>query len=334
MADRISELLLSGDYELPEFLMDQKLTYTEPTLDSNSLAALYANRQELYEDSPILGKLKFEESGFKQELENRLFAGEGFDNIAKDLFGKAIKKQYGEYDFKLPYENFIDLAEEGFNDLYDFKYKDDLINVLQSDNPRLNVTKRLKGMSNNFINDILGQFNKSINITPNTNVRFNAYKSDDGDYKGGLDFRYSDKGKYGNVDLRSRIDELGDTANRINYSNQWGPFSVRANKRSGRDPTGRINYSNQWGPFSVGASKRSGRDPTGYMKYNLSSMPVGNAQTIRANALIDQELNARAGLEYSYDNPNTGYFVDAGLEFNPQRKPEDEYFNLKFGKRY
>tara|TARA_R110002020_G_scaffold120813_3_gene275128 strand:- start:1123 stop:2052 length:930 start_codon:yes stop_codon:yes gene_type:complete len=304
--DRISELLLSGDSELLEFLMDQELAYTEPTLDSNSLAALYANGQELYEDSPILGKLKFEESGFKQELENRLFAGEGFDNIAKDLFGREIKKQYGEYDFKLPYENFIDLAEEGFNDLYDFKYKDDLINVLQSDNPRLNVTKRLKGMSNNFINDILGQFNKSINLAPNTNVRFKARKLDDGDYKGDLDFRYSDKGKYGNVDLRSRINELGDTANRINYSNQWGPFSV-------------------------GASKQSGRDPRGYIRYDSPSVSVGNARTIRANALIDDMLNARAGLEYIYDNPNTGWFVNTDLGLSSRRGPE---FNLKFGKRY
>jgi hypothetical protein len=253
-------------------------------------------------------KIKLDESSPKKELEKRLYSGEELDDILKDLFGKAIKKEYGEYDFKLPYKNFIDLAEEGFNDSFDFKYKDDLINILSSDDPELNIKHRLKGISNNFINDILGQFNKSINIAPNTNVRFKARKLDDGDYKGDLDLRYSDKGKYGNVSLLSKINESGDTANRINYSNQWGPFSV-------------------------GASKQSGRDPTGYMKYNLPSMSVGNAQTISANALIDQKLNAIAGLKYSYDNPNTGWFVDAGLKFNPQRKPEDEYFNLKFGKK-
>jgi len=257
---------------------------------------------------PILGKLKFkeEESGFKKELENRLFAGEGFDNIAKDLFGREIKKQYGEYDFKLPYENFIDLAEENLNASYDFKYKDELINILQSDDPKLNIEKRLKGISNKFINDTLGQFDKSINIAPNTNVRFKARKSDDGDFKGDLDFRYSNQGKYGNVDLLSRMDESG-----------------------GMDNT--IKYSRELGPFSVGASKQSGRDPRGYIRYDSPSMSVGNAQTIRANALIDDMLNARAGLEYIYDNPNTGYFVNTDLGLSSRRGPE---FNLKFGKKF
>ena len=149
-----------------------------------------------YEASPILGRLKFkEESSFKKELEKRLHSGEELDNILKDLFGGEIKKQYGEHDFKLPYENFVNLAKENINDSFDFKYKDDLINILQSDDPKLNIEEHLKGISNDFINDTLGQFDKRINIAPNTKVGFKARKSDDGDYKGDLDFRYSDHKK-------------------------------------------------------------------------------------------------------------------------------------------
>ena len=285
-----------------------------------------------YEASPILGRLKFkEESSFKKELEKRLHSGEELDNILKDLFGGEIKKQYGEHDFKLPYENFVNLAKENINDSFDFKYKDDLINILQSDDPKLNIEEHLKGISNDFINDTLGQFDKRINIAPNTKVGFKARKSDDGDYKGDLDFRYSDKGKYGNVSLLSKINESGDTDNRINYRNQWGPLSVRANKRSGRDPTGRIIYSNQWGPLSLEPSKRPGKEPTGSIRYDSPNIPVGNAQTISANALVDHKLNTRAGLKYSYDNPNTGYFVNTELGLSSRRGPE---FNLEFGKKF
>ena len=260
-----------------------------------------------YEASPILGRLNFkEESSFKKELEKRLHSGEELDNILKDLFGGEIKKQYGEHDFKLPYENFVNLAKENINDSFDFKYKDDLINILQSDDPKLNIEEHLKGISNDFINDTLGQFDKRINIAPNTKVGFKARKSDDGDYKGDLDFRYSDKGKYGNVSLLSKINESGDTDNRINYRNQWGPLSVEASKRPGKEPTGSI-------------------------RYDSPNIPVGNAQTISANALVDHKLNTRAGLKYSYDNPNTGYFVNTELGLSSRRGPE---FNLEFGKKF
>ena len=260
-----------------------------------------------YEASPILGRLKFkEESSFKKELEKRLHSGEELDNILKDLFGGEIKKQYGEHDFKLPYENFVNLAKENINDSFDFKYKDDLINILQSDDPKLNIEEHLKGISNDFINDTLGQFDKRINIAPNTKVGFKARKSDYGDYKGDLDFRYSDKGKYGNVSLLSKINESGDTDNRINYRNQWGPLSVEASKRPGKEPTGSI-------------------------RYDSPNIPVGNAQTISANALVDHKLNTRAGLKYSYDNPNTGYFVNTELGLSSRRGPE---FNLEFGKKF
>jgi hypothetical protein len=60
-------------------------------------------------------------------------------------------------------------------------------------------------------------------------------------------------------------------------------------------------------------------------------MSVGNAQTIRARAILDNLLNAKGQLDYMYSNPNTGYFVNAGLGLNSQRSPE---FNLEFGKNF
>jgi hypothetical protein len=260
---------------------------------------------------PILGKLKFNqnETDFKKALDSRLFAGEEFNNIAKDLFGKEIKKQYGKHDFKLSYENFKDLAEQSFNDTYDFEYKDVLNDILQSDDPKLDIEKKLEDISNKFINDTLGKFDKTINISPNTKVSFEANKKNNKDLNADLDFRYSNKGKYGNLDLFSNIDEAGDVDNTIKYRRDLGNFSV-------------------------GASAQSDEDPRAFIKYNLPSMSVGNAQTIRANASIDDRKNASAGLDYMYNNPNTGYFVDAGLKFNSQRRPKDEYFNLKFGKKF
>jgi hypothetical protein len=50
-------------------------------------------------------------------------------------------------------------------------------------------------------------------------------------------------------------------------------------------------------------------------------MSVGNAQTIQAGALVDNLLNAKGQLDYMYNNPNTGYFVNAGLGLNSQRGP-------------
>jgi hypothetical protein len=256
-----------------------------------------------------------------EQTERRLDAGEEIDDILKDLYGTAIANEFGEFDYKAPLRNFQDSIEKDLSNQFDFKYKDDLMDIYKSDDPGANIENRARKFSTNSINSLLDDlnlpvdvrrdnygtsFDKRINVAPNTNVTLDAYKSDDGDFTGDLNLRYSNRGKYGNIDLQSEINELGDTQDKIKYNQDIGPFSIQAGKTSGRDATGSVSY-------------------------NLPSMSVGNAQTIQARAVVDNLLNAKGQLDYMYNNPNTGYFVNAGLGLNSQRGPE---FNLKFGKNF
>jgi hypothetical protein len=256
-----------------------------------------------------------------EQTERRLDAGEEIDDILKDLYGTAIANEFGEFDYKAPLRNFQDSIEKNLSNQFDFKYKDDLMDIYKSDDPGANIENRARKFSTNSINSLLDDlnlpvdvrrdnygtsFDKRINVAPNTNVTLDAYKSDDGDFTGDLNLRYSNRGKYGNIDLQSAINELGDTQDKIKYNQDIGPFSIQASKKAGRDATGSVSY-------------------------NLPSMSVGNAQTIQARAVVDNLLNAKGQLDYMYNNPNTGYFVNAGLGLNSQRGPE---FNLKFGKNF
>ena len=267
-----------------------------------------------------------------EQTERRLDAGEEIDDILKDLYGTAIANEFGEFDYKAPLNKFKDSIENSFSNYqdsiekylsnqFDFKYQDDLMDIYKSDDPGANIENRARKFSANSINSLLDDlnlpvdvsrsnygtsFDKRINVAPNTNVTLDAYKSDDGDFTGDLNLRYSDRGKYGNIDLQSAINELGDTQDSIRYKQDIGPFSIKAGKTAGRDATGSVSY-------------------------NLPSMSVGNAQTIQARVVVDSLLNAKGQLDYMYNNPNTGYFVDAGLGLNSQRSPE---FNLKFGKNF
>jgi len=288
-------------------------------------------------NNPLIEKLEFNAGGAVDEskleqTERRLDAGEEIDDILKDLYGTAIANEFGEFDYKAPLNKFKDSIENSFSNYqdsiekylsnqFDFKYQDDLMDIYKSDDPEANIENRARKFSTNSINNLLDDlnlpvdvsrsnygtsFDKRINVAPNTNVTLDAYKSDDGDFTGDLNLRYSNRGKYGNIDLQSAINELGDTQDSIRYKQDIGPFSIKAGKTAGRDATGSVSY-------------------------NLPSMSVGNAQTIQARVVVDSLLNAKGQLDYMYNNPNTGYFVDAGLGLNSQRSPE---FNLKFGKNF
>ena len=268
----------------------------------------------------------------KEATERRLDAGEEIDDILKDLYGTAIASEFGEYDYNAPinkfqnsiessFSNYQDSIEKDLSNQFDFKYKDDVMDIYKSDDPEANIENRARKFSTNSINSLLDDlnlpvdvsrsnygtsFDKRMNVAPNTNVTLDAYKSDDGDFTGDLNLRYSNRGKYGNIDLQSQINELGDTQDKIKYNQNIGPFSIQARKTAGRDATGSVSY-------------------------NSPSIPVGNAQTIQARAVVDNLLNAKGQLDYMYNNPNTGYFVNAGLGLNSQRGPE---FDLKFGKNF
>jgi hypothetical protein len=191
-----------------------------------------------------------------EQTERRLDAGEEIDDILKDLYGTAIANEFGEFDYKAPLNKFKDSIENSFSNYqdsiekdlsnqFDFKYKDDLMDIYKSDDPGANIENRARKFSTNYINSLLDDlnlpvdvrrdnygtnFDKIFNVAPNTNVTLDAYKSDDGDFTGDLNLRYSNRGKYGNIDLQSEINELGDTQDKIKYNQDIGPFSIQARK--------------------------------------------------------------------------------------------------------
>jgi hypothetical protein len=193
-----------------------------------------------------------------EQTERRLDAGEEIDDILKDLYGTAIANEFGEFDYNAPlnkfkdsiensFSNYQDSIEKNLSNQFDFKYKDDLMDIYKSDDPGANIENRARKFSTNSINSLLDDlnlpvdvrrdnygtsFDKRINVAPNTNVTLDAYKSDDGDFTGDLNLRYSNRGKYGNIDLQSAINELGDTQDKIKYTQDIGPFSIQASKNS------------------------------------------------------------------------------------------------------
>ena len=311
---------LKNDYGLDDIydVFDMANKESEALVDLTNIKPknIYMDNLEIEQiaNNPLIEKLEFYAGGPVDEskleaTERRLNAGEEIDDILKDLYGTAITNE------------FQDSIEKNLFNQLDFKYKDDLMDIYKSDDPGANIENRARKFSTNSINSLLDDlnlpvdvrrdnygtnFDKIFNVAPNTNVTLDAYKSDDGDFTGDLNLRYSNRGKYGNIDLQSEINELGDTQDKIKYNQDIGPFSIQA-------------------------GKTSGRDATGFVSYNLPSMSVGNAQTIQARAVVDNLLNAKGQLDYMYNNPNTGYFVNAGLGLNSQRGPE---FNLKFGKNF
>ena len=52
-------------------------------------------------------------------------------------------------------------------------------------------------------------FNKTFDVNPKTNINLEAYKPDDGDLRGNLNLNYANRGKFGNLDIQSAIDEIG-----------------------------------------------------------------------------------------------------------------------------
>jgi hypothetical protein len=225
---------------LDEFGIKPKNIYTE-SLEIDQIA-----------NNPLIEKLEFNAGGPVDEskleqTERRLDAGEEIDDILKDLYGTAIANEFGEFDYKAPLRNFQDSIEKNLSNQFDFKYKDDLMDIYKSDDPGANIENRARKFSTNYINSLLDDlnlpvdvrrdnygtnFDKIFNVAPNTNVTLDAYKSDDGDFTGDLNLRYSNRGKYGNIDLQSEINELGDTQDKIKYNQDIGPFSIQAGKNS------------------------------------------------------------------------------------------------------
>ena len=254
----------------------------------------------------------------KTELEYRLNAGESIEDIIKDLVKKEYKTGIG---FNKTRKGFIDTLESDVDKKFDFKFKDELVDILQSDDPKANIENRLRNRSTDTINNMLSDldmpigirrdnygtsFDKTFDINPNASLSFDAYRPDEGDATGNLDFNYSNQGKYGNLDIQSSIDDMGDTDNQVDYGFNKGPISIEAQKKPGRDATGSVAY-------------------------NVSNIPVGNAQNVSIKAVVNQLMNAKANIDYMYNNPNTGGYFNAGIGFNSKQGPE---IGINFGRNF
>ena len=160
------------------------------------------------------------------EIETELKDILGF-NIYENLFkGGTLDELYQNYnaskDIK---ENIIDDTESKLRESLKIPYKDEIIDILQSDNPKENLEQRLDVFGTKQIDRALQglnlpidikktqegiEFGKDIYAGDKFNVDFAGYKPDDGDFRGDIDFRYKDRGRFGNIDIQSTLDELGD----------------------------------------------------------------------------------------------------------------------------
>jgi len=262
-----------------------------------------------------ISKAKIDE--IEAELQN-ILEFRIYDNLLK---GGTLDELYQDYDAaKDIKENIIDTTESKLRESLKIPYKDEIIDILQSDDPRANLEQRLDVFGTKQIDRALQSLNLPIDVRKTQrgtkfgkdiydgdkfNIDFTGYKPDDGDFTGDIDFRYRDAGRFGNIDIQSSLDELGDI-----------------------DTYGRYGYTK--GPFDVRAQKYPGRDITGDVSYTLEDIKVGQNQTLGVRAMVDQLKRVKFNLDYLYDNPEGGFF-QAGLGLSNRGSPQ---LNIEFGKQF
>jgi len=256
------------------------------------------------------------------EIETELKDILGF-NIYNNLFkGGTLDDLYQDYDASKDIkESIVDKTEQQLRDSLKIPYKDEIIDILQSDDPKADLEQRLDVFGTKQIDRALQGLNLPIDIKKTQegiklgkdiyagdkfNVDFAGYKPDDGDFRGDIDFRYKDRGRFGNIDIQSTLDELGDVDTRARYKYSKGPFDVRAVKYPGRDAMGNVSYT-------------------------LSDINVGRNQKIGVKTIVDQLKRVKFNLDYMYNNPKTGGFIDAGLGLSSRGSPE---LNIGFGREF
>ena len=256
------------------------------------------------------------------EIETELKDILGF-NIYDNLFkGGTLDDLYQDYDASKDIkESIIDKTEQQLRESLKIPYKDEIIDILQSDDPKADLEQRLDVFGTKQIDRALQGLNLPIDIKKTQegiklgkdiyagdkfNVDFAGYKPDDGDFRGDIDFRYKDRGRFGNIDIQSTLDELGDIDTRARYKYSKGPFDVRAVKYPGRDAMGNVSYT-------------------------LSDINVGRNQKIGVKTIVDQLKRVKFNLDYMYNNPKTGGFIDAGLGLSSRGSPE---LNIGFGREF
>ena len=69
----------------------------------------------------------------------------------------------------------------------------------------------------------------------------------------------------------------------------------------------------------------------GNVSYTLSDINVGRNQKIGVKTIVDQLKRVKFNLDYMYNNPKTGGFIDAGLGLSSRGTPE---LNIEFGREF
>ena len=247
---------------------------------------------------------------YGSRIYENLFAGGFFDDL------------YKEYDAAKNFkESFSDQIEQDIDSLIKFPFKSEIKDILKTDDPKQSLKNRAEMFKTATIDTALQQLNLPVDVRKTQsgtylnkdiydgdrlNIDFSGYKPDDGDFTGDIDLRYKDAGRFGNIDIQSTLDELGDINTLAKYGYSQGPINVRAVKYPRRDATGDISYT-------------------------LQDIGVGKNQTIDVRAVVDNLKRARLNLDYMYKNPSTGGFFDASLGLSSIGSPE---FNLRFGREF
>ena len=254
----------------------------------------------------------------------------------KQQFNDVVKKQFIEdyiedtkfEDLYKSYKKTQDLGV-GLKDTIgtslvsnvNFPFKNNLKEIIKSDNPKNTAEELFGSYSTLKIDEALQnlnlpldvrktkegtKFGKDIYSGDQFNIDFSGYKPDSEDFKGDIKFKYANKSPYGNVDIQSMLNELGDVNTFADYRYEDGPLEFRATKQPGRDLYGDVSYT-------------------------LNDINLGNNQRLAAKAVVDNLKNAALKLNYNYQNPVSGGYLSGGLNLSNQRSPE---LNLEFGRRF
>jgi len=304
-----------------------------------------------------------------------------FENLGKIYknYPEALKKKRSDLKKKRS-----DLEKEIKEEvLENLPFKSDVIESLRnttkqiykSNDPRREARAIFKGYSSREIDDALQNLNLPLDVRKTTegtefskdiysgdqfNIDFTGYRPDSGNFKGDVLFEYADRTPYGDIDIKSILNELGDIKTYADYQYEKGPLGIRGTKNPGRDFYGDIklkyddqtpygdvsiesmidemgdiktygDYKYQDGPFNLNVEKRPGRDFYGDASYTLDNIDLGNNQTLTARAIVDTLKNAELRLNYNYQNPSTGGYFRGGVDLGYQANPE---LLFEFGREF
>jgi Txe/YoeB family toxin of Txe-Axe toxin-antitoxin module len=254
----------------------------------------------------------------------------------KKQFNDSVKKQFikdyiDDTRFEDLYESYKktqdlgiklkDTIGTGLVSNVDFPFKDNLKEIIKSENPKNTAKELFDFYGTSKIDEALQnlnlpldvrktkegtKLNKDIYSKDQFNIDFSGYKPDSEDFKGNIKFQYANRSPYGNVDIQSMLNELGDVNTFADYRYEDGPLEFRATKQPGRDLYGDVSYT-------------------------LNDINLGNNQRLSAKAVVDNLKNAALRLNYSYQNPASGGYLSGGLNLSNQLSPE---LNLQFGRRF